>query len=294
MDRTVDSDRQRLLLAAALMALAAFLNALDAVIVRVLIRDLHPFVIGFFRALFGFMAVLPWMLRHPTIWRSRYRLLHAVRAALKLLSLVAFFVAISAAPLADVTAIMFTAPIFVTIGAWLFLGERVQKARVVAVVAGFVGVLVVAQPGQGGFSTALLFALAGAAFTAIIQLMLKAMSRHDGTDTLVAWNLLLTVPIAAIPAAIFWTTPSLPMLALLAVQGAIGAANMSGVTKAFSLAEASFVAPIDFLRLPFVAILSFAFFGEVAGISTWAGAAIIFAATLLMQGPIRFWRTRGM
>jgi len=290
--------RRMLLLATMLMVTAAFLNAVDAVIVRVLTRDLHPFVIGFFRALFGLMAVLPFMLRKRGILATSYRWLHGLRAGLKLLSLVAFFMAIAAAPLADVTAIMFAAPIFVTMGAWVFLGERARLHRILAVVIGFLGVLVILRPGQAGLDPLLLpalgFALLGALLTAVIQLMLKAMAKRDRTETLVAWNLILTVPLGLLPALWFWTTPTLTMLLLLAIQGVIGAVNMTGVTKAFSMAEASYLAPLDFMRLPFVAILSFAFFQEVAGISTWVGAGVIFVATLLMQGPARFWRTRGM
>ena len=276
------------------MATVAAFNALDAVIVRVMTRDLHPFVIGFFRALFGLAFVLPWIVRRRALLRSHYRFRHVLRAALKLASLIAFFAAIAAVPLADVTAMMFTAPIFVTIGAWLVLGEPMPARRVVAVAIGFAGVLVVARPGRDGLDPALALALAGAVLAAVILLMLKVMSRHDATDTLVAWNLILTPPLAAIPAALYWTTPEPALWPLLAAQGAMGALAMTAMTKAMSMADAGFLAPIDFLRLPFVAILSFALFGEAAGLSTWLGAGIIFAAALAMQGPIRFWPTRGM
>jgi uncharacterized membrane protein len=90
-----------------------------------------------------------------------------------------------------------------------------------------------------------------------------------------------------------WSTPSLAMMSLLALQGVIGAVNMTAMTRATSYADVSFIAPIDFLRLPFVAIMSFVFFQEAAGVSTWVGAAIIFAATLFMAGSGRYWQTRG-
>ena len=265
------------------MLLVALINAVDAVIVRLLSPDVHPFVIGFFRALFGFVAVLPWIVTRPSILRSNYRFLHALRAALKLLALVAFFAAFASAPLADVTAIAFAAPIFVTIGAWLFLGESPRWLRILAVLLGFAGVLLVLRPGQQeGLPAGLLFALTGALLTAIIQLILKPMATVDRTDTLVAWNLILTVPIAAFPALWFWTPPTLEQWGLLALQGVLGALNMGLATRAFSLAEASLIVPIDFLRLPIVAALGFAFFGEVASLHTWIGGAVIFAATLLM------------
>ena len=126
-----------------------------------------------------------------------------------------------------------------------------------------------------------------AVLTAIIQLMLKVMSRRDSTETLVAWNLIVSVPLALGPALWFWSTPTAGQWGLLLAQGALGALNQSVVTRAFQLADASVVAPMDFLRLPFVAIAAFAFFGEVAGISTWVGAAVIFVATLMMAASRR-------
>jgi len=272
--------------AAGLMILVGAINSIDSIIVRTLTTDLHPFVIGFFRALFGLLVVLPWIVRSPSRLRTRYRLSHLVRAALKLLSLVAFFAAIAAAPLADVTAIAFAAPIFVTIGAWVFLGEAPMVRRVLAVIAGFAGIMIILQPASGEMAPGLLFAVLGALLMAVIQLMLKSMSGRDSTDALVGWNLILTVPLAALPALWFWTTPTWPQLGLLAIQGALGALNMTAITRSLALAPASFVAPFDFLRLPFVAILAFAFFGEVAGLGTWVGATIVFGSTLLLIGPI--------
>ena len=269
-----------------LMLGVACINAADAVIVRLLAREVHPFVIALTRTSFGLLAMLPWILSRPAMLRTQYRLMHVLRAALKLGSLVAVFAALGAAPLADVTAIGFAAPLFVTVGAWLWLGERLRPVRVVAAVLGFIGVVIVLRPGWGStvavVSPALALALLGAFLTAVIQLMLKVMARRDGTDTLVAWNLIVSVPLALLPAIWFWTTPTAAQWGLLALQGVLGAVNQTAVTRAFQLADASLVAPIDFLRLPLVALLAFALFGEMAGISTWIGAAIIFVATMLM------------
>jgi drug/metabolite transporter (DMT)-like permease len=284
--RAVETDGAALI-GVALMLLVALFGAIDAVIVRQVSPDVHPFVIGFTRSLFGLLVVLPWILSRPSMLESSYRFLHAVRAALKLLSLVSFFAAFALAPLADVTAIAFTAPIFVTVGAWVFLAEKPRAMRVLAVAIGFVGVVFVLRPGQGGVSAGLLFALVGALQTAVIQLMLKPMSGRDSTETLVAWNLILTVPIALVPAFWFWTAPTAGQWLLLALQGALGALNMGLVTRAFSLAEASLIVPIDFLRLPIVAALAFVIFGQTVPATTWIGGTVIFAATLIMARTAR-------
>jgi drug/metabolite transporter (DMT)-like permease len=86
-----------------------------------------------------------------------------------------------------------------------------------------------------------------------------------------------------VPALLFWTTPTLWEGGLLVVQGVLGAANMSLMTHAFSLAPATIVAPVDFLRLPLVAAMAFVIFGEVAGPATWLGGAIICGSALVIS-----------
>lgn len=282
--------RERTLLAASLMVLAAFLNSLDAVVVRSLAGEVHPLMIGFFRSFFGLLVILPWMVSRVTLRASPYRFSHVVRASLKLASLITLFVAFAHAPLADATAINFTMPVFLVLGAWLFLGERVSLASIAGVFAGFIGIVLIIKPGSASFDPWLLFALAGAILTAASQLMLRRMALSDSTDQLVAWNLLVTVPLAFLAMLPVWTMPTIPQIGLLAIQGAIGAVNMSIITRAFGSASASFLAPFDFLRLPIVAALAFVFFGEQATAATWIGGAVIFAATLVATGGARFLR----
>lgn len=279
---------QRALIGVAIMALVALGGALDSVIVRLMAGEVHPFVIGFTRAAFGLLAMLPLILRRPAMLKTQARAGHLLRAALKLASLVAVFSALQAAPLATVTAIGFAAPLFVTLGAWLFLSERPGPLRLAGLGLGFFGILTILAPSLGlGQGQALLLALLGAALTATIQLMLKVMGRADRADTLVAWNLILTVPLAAIPAWLFWTWPTPGQWLLLALQGAIGTFSQLGVTRAFQLADASLVAPVDFLRLPFVAAMGLTFFAQVPPITTWIGAMLIFTAILLMAASAR-------
>ncbi|CAK7259764.1 S-adenosylmethionine uptake transporter (plasmid) [Shinella sp. WSC3-e] len=275
-----------------IMVCAAVLAGLDAVIVRMLAGGVHPLIIGFFRALFGLLAVLPFLLRRVEIMASPYRALHVVRAGLKFASLVALFIAFGHAPLADATAINFTMPIFLTLGAWIFLKEKVALSVVFGVLAGFIGIVIIIRPGAGAFDPWLLFALAGAILTAISQLILRRMALRDTTDRLVAWNLLAMAPLGLLAALPVWAAPSPAQIGLLALQGGLGALNMALITRAFAMASASFLAPLDFLRLPVVAALAFLFFGEIAPVATWIGAAIIFGAALLAAGGARWRRHR--
>lgn len=276
------------LIAVTIMALVALGGALDSVIVRLMTGEVHPFVIGFTRVSFGLLAMLPLIVARPSILHTRARAGHVVRAALKLGSLVAMFAALQAAPLATVTAIGFAAPLFVTLGAWLFLSERPGPLRLAGLVLGFGGVIAILAPAMGfGQGQALMLALLGAALTAAIQLMLKVMGRADRAETLVAWNLIVSVPLAAIPAWFFWTWPTTQQWGLLALQGALGTISQLGVTRALQLADASLVTPVDFLRLPLVAAMGWLFFFQVPGAGTWIGALLIFAAILLIAASGR-------
>jgi drug/metabolite transporter (DMT)-like permease len=275
------------------MVSAAVLAGFDALIVRMLAGVVHPLIIGFFRALFGLFAVLPFILRRADLLASPYRTLHVVRAGLKFASLVALFIAFAHAPLADATAINFTMPIFLTLGAWLILREKVELPVLCGVVVGFAGVVVIIRPGAGTFDPWLLFALAGAVLTAVSQLILRRMALRDTTDRLVAWNLIAMVPLGFIAILPVWTTPTPAQIGLMALQGGMGALNMALITRAFGMASASFLAPLDFLRLPVVGAMAFLFFGEVVPVSTWIGAATIFGATLLAAGGARLTRRRG-
>lgn len=277
----------RVLAATGLAIVVAVCGAIDSIVVRVLTESLHPFTIVFFRSLFGLLFILPWLLKDRTILVTHYSYLHLVRAFLKMLSLVAFFIAISMAAISDVTAIAFTAPVFLTIGAWIFLNEKPVAIRVAAVLVSLIGVLVVLRPGQNAFNAALLWALVGALLTAAIQLILKVMSREDSTQTLVSWNLFAMVPISAVPLIWFWTEPDLIQLVLLAFQGSLGAVNMGCMAKALSLADASYLAPFEFLRLPAVAMLAYVMFAEMPYPTTLIGGAVIFISTLLLMRSAR-------
>ncbi|WP_146586042.1 DMT family transporter [Puniceibacterium confluentis] len=271
-----------------IMALVALGGALDSVIVRLLAGEIHPFVVGFTRVSFGLLAMLPLILRRPQMLRTKARFGHVLRAALKLGSLVAMFAALQAAPIATVTAIGFAAPLFVTLGAWAFFTERPGALRLAGLGLGFVGVVTILGPAMGvGQGGALMLALLAAALTATIQLMLKLMGRSDSADTLVAWNLILSVPLAAIPAWWFWTQPTAAQWGLLALQGFVGTFSQLGVTRAFQLADASLIAPVDFLRLPLVALAGWLVFAEIPRVETWVGALLIFVAIIVMTASAR-------
>ena len=261
----------------------SFLGALDGIIVRILSSDIHPFLIVFYRSIFGLIIIIPIFLKERDVFISSYRYLHLFRAFLKILALTSFFLAFKSVALSDVVSISFITPLLIILGSIMFLKETPTKKHIIFSFIGFIGILIILKPGFSSIPDALYWALIGAILSACIQLILKKMSNKDKPNTLTVWNLLCTVPLAFIPALFFWTTLSFEMFVLLTIQGLIGVLNMLFITKAMSMVDISYLAPYDFLRLPIISILAFMMFDEIPSASTLLGALIIFLSGFLIS-----------
>ena len=261
----------------------SFLGALDGIIVRILSSDIHPFLIVFYRSIFGLIIIIPIFLKERDVFISSYRYLHLFRAFLKILALTSFFLAFKSVSLSDVVSISFITPLLIILGSIMFLKETPTKKHIIFSFIGFIGILIILKPGFSSIPDALYWALIGAILSACIQLILKKMSNKDKPNTLTVWNLLCTVPLAFIPALFFWATPSFEIFILLTIQGLIGVLNMLFITKAMSMVDLRYLAPYDFLRLPIISILAFMMFDEIPSASTLLGALIIFLSGFLIS-----------
>jgi drug/metabolite transporter (DMT)-like permease len=265
------------LLMTASNACAAGMN----VTIRVLSEDLHPFEIAFFRNLFGFLCMLPFL---GGIGLGMLRTRHAPRllatGAAQVVSMLCFFSAIALMPLGQLTALAFTKPLFATIGAALILHEVVRARRWTAIAIGFVGVLIVVQPGAEPVPPAAALVLASTLIFAGIALAIKRLVMVERTHTIVLYQSLFTTVLCLPPALLTWVTPSLEALLLLALIGAFGTIGWLCFTHAFKLADASAIMPHEFVKLPLTAFLAFLLFAEVPTLWTWIGGAVIFGSTL--------------
>jgi len=257
--------------------------AIDTAIVRVVVRDMHPLEVTFFRTLFSLVFMLPYLWRSGTrLLTTRHMGIHFARAVGKLVAITAFFFAVSMMPLAEVTSVLFAMPLFAAIGAWVFLGEAMRPVRVAATLVGFGGVLIIVQPGTDVFGLGAVLALVAAFGIAGISLTAKYLVRTEAVPSIVFWNLILLTPLAGLAAIPFWTWPDATTLALLAVQGALAVSSMLCFASALRLGDASTMIPLDFLRLPLVAAIGYVAFAEVPAVWTWIGASVIFVATIAL------------
>jgi drug/metabolite transporter (DMT)-like permease len=194
--------------------------------------------------------------------------------------MLAGFWAIAHLPLAQAIALSYSSPLVVTIGAVLFLGEIVRMRRWSAVVAGFIGVLVIVRPGTDGFTAASLVALLAAASTGAVTISIKFLSRGDPPDTIVLLTTWLWVPLSLPFALAVWQSPPASLWPLLVVIGMLGTLGQYLWTHALRLAEASTLAPLSYLQLVIVSVLAWLLFDERVDGWTAAGAAIVIGASL--------------
>jgi drug/metabolite transporter (DMT)-like permease len=250
-------------------------------IVRLISTEIHPFEAAFFRNVFGLLYMLPWVLRtRGRRLRTHRPVMHISRAVLGMIAMLLLFTAVSLMPLADVTALSFTAPLFATIGAALILRETVGVRRWTATLIGLAGALIIIRPGADTFTPAALIALASAAGIAAAQLSVKSLSRTEHPSAIVVIMGLLMTPMTLVPALFVWTWPSAEALAWMALMGLVATIGQVMLVRAMATADASAVMPFDFSRLVFAALLGWLVFGELPDGWTLVGGAVIVTATV--------------
>ncbi len=271
-------DRGNVLRGALLMAAAAACYAILHGSVRYVSSQPHPFEITFFRNLFGLIVLAPWFVVHGLKpLRTRRIGLHLLRASSNVIAMLMFFMALSMTPLAQVQALGFTAPLFTTVLAIFILGERVRLRRWTALIAGFIGALIIVRPGFQPIDTGSLLTVASAAIWAFTLITIKLLSRTDSAVTITAYMVLLMSPLSLLPALYYWTWPSPEMWLWLVVCGVSGTIAQLLMAQSFRVADATVVLPFDFTKIVWGALIGYLAFGEVVDIWTWIGASVIFS-----------------
>src|SRR6185312_9989590 len=171
-------------------------------------------------------------------------------------------------------------PLFVTIGAVLFLGEIVRMRRWSAVAAGFIGVLIIVRPGADSVASGALIAVLAAAMSGMTTVSIKFLSRSEPPDRIVLLTTLLWVPLSLPGALTVWKWPDAATWPWLVLSGLLGTGGHYFWTRALRLADASLLAPFSYMQLLVVTVLAWLLFGETLDAYTATGAAIIIGATL--------------
>lgn len=234
------------------------------------------------------MLVLAALARHAGalhLLKTRDWQSHARRSLAGTASMFCLFNALTMIPLADVTAISFTTPMFITVLAMLFLGERIHRFRWTALVMGFVGVIIMIGPHlsiESGASPGALTALGAAISSATAMIFLRRMSGGEHAITITFYFSLTFTICAALTSLQGWPAPT-PMQWLFIVSAALfGVFGQLLMTYSYRYAEASTIAPLDYTNMIMAVVLGYVFFGEVPTMSVWVGAPLVVGAGLII------------
>lgn len=234
---------------------------------------------AFIRYALGALLMLPFMgalLRRPPTLRGLGA--HALRGAVHGAGVVLWFYAMARIPVAEVTALGYVTPLFVTLGAALFLGESLKLRRLLAVLAGILGALVVLRPGFQEIGSGQLAQLAAAPLFAASYLIAKRLTSSEDPSVIVGF-LSIFVSLAILPVALTqWVTPSWEAVAWLGLTAVFATAGHFAMTKAFQNAPITVTQPVQFLQLVWATILGIAVFGEPLDPFILLGGAILVGA----------------
>ena len=261
------------------------MSSLLATVMTIGVRDLTDTVpsmeVALARSVVGLAILLPLIaVRRGASLRTKRLPLHVVRGLLGVVAINCGFYALSQLPLATVTVLFFTAPLFVTIFAVPLLGEEVGWRRWAATAAGFVGALVVIRPGAGEFDPVMLVPVASSLLFALILIMGKKLSTTETPYTMMLYaGIVMTIGCLP-PALAVWTPPTPTDLLLMAMVGLFGTARSYTDIRGYAVGEASFVAPFQYTRIVLATVAGYVLFAEMPDSFAMFGAAIIIASTL--------------
>ena len=238
--------------------------------------DLSVLEIVFFRTITALLFFLPWIFRSGlAIFHTQRIGLHLFRAVLQTLSAFGFFIALAVAPLATVTALQFTTPIFAVLIGIVVLGERVSVRRWSAIIAGFLGTVLIIRPDAATFEWGTLLVLGSALSWAGAIIIIKTLGRTDSSVTITAYMYLLMTPITLVAALFDWTWPTLEQYGWLIAIGLSGAGAHILMAEALRRAPTHVVSPFEFFRLIWATLIGIFIFGDPPDLYVWAGGLVV-------------------
>lgn len=247
---------------------------------RGLHTEMSTFEILFFRSFIGILVVLPFVARRrfADIRTQRFPV-HLSRAVVQFGAQICWIYGIVHLTLSDMTAIEFSIPLFTALLAVMFLGEKMWRHKWIATILGFAGVLVILRPEGSAFNIAGAVMVLGSIFYAGSGVLVKYLTRTETPQGIIFWMNLLQLPAGLIPAVFIydWVWPSLGDAPNILVWGCAGLWAHYSMARALALADITIIFPLDFLRLPVMAVVGYLIYSEALEPWTAVGALIIFA-----------------
>ncbi|MBM3540620.1 MAG: DMT family transporter [Alphaproteobacteria bacterium] len=266
------------------MCFAAAAWTANNVLIRPISQAIPPVELQFFRSVFSVVLLLPYFML--TGWgqlRTRKTGILLARGVVMFFSMISWIYAVKLMPIADAVAIGFTAPLFATLLAIVFLGEKVGPRRWTAIAIGFLGSLVIVRPGFATIEAGAIFAFANAASWSAAIIIGRFLTRSVPPTVVVFYMFACLTVFAGIPTYFVWETPSWDVIGLLVALATTGLLGHLAATRAFAMAETSLIAPVEYVSLPMSGIAAYFLFFEVPHPMMPVGAAIIIASVLYIS-----------
>ena len=247
-------------------------------------EELNVFTTGFLRFFFGFLIITPYILKTKfEVFSTKNLKIHILRSALNLPAMLLGFAALAMLPLEKMTAIHFIVPIIVTILAVIFLKEKIYLYRSIALVMGFLGMLIILRPGIIDISIGIYMALISSLIWSVVIILTKKVSKDDSAITILSHQYVY-MSLFSFPLVIyFWDQPSLKTIIFILCAAMSGTILHIALNHAYKLVDVTMTQPYSFLGLIVSSIIGYFVFSDKPDFYTWLGASVIFCGVLLIS-----------
>ena len=263
------------------LSIASFLAM--SVAGRATTAELNVFQVLELRSVIGFFILLPLVMMSGgfAAMRTQRPIAHMARNVVHYTGQAAWLYALTLIPLAVLISIEFTTPIWTAILAVTFLGERLSRPRLAAIVLGLIGVVIIVRPGVGSVDPGHLVVLGAAVCFGISLVLVKSLTRTDSVVRIIFWMLIIQSALGLIPALYEWRNPALELWPWILLIAFTGMSSHFCMARALGYADATVISPMDFLRVPLSALIGWLLYQEQIDAFTACGALLILMGNLL-------------
>ena len=262
---------------------ASFFAVLMEALIRTAQYDSNVFTIGFLRFFFGLLIIFPYLVKNKfTTYKTRNLKFYIVRGLFNIPVMILGFGALIYIPFEQFKAMNFLSPIIVVLLSFLIFREKIFKYRILALVIGFLGTIIIIRPGYVEFNIGTIMVLVSLLFWSFIIILSKYVSKDDSPITMVSYQYTL-MTFFALPLAIyFWETPSVYSILYVFIGAISGTILHLCLGRAYKYADLSVTQPIWFSGLIFGSAFGYFLFKEIPDLWTWIGGIVVFSSVLII------------
>ena len=269
---------------AIILALVASVSGVTMnVLLKISLDDVNVYTAGFLRFFFGFILISPFILYYQfQNFKTPNLKIHLTRGILNIPMMLLGFSALKFIPLEQIKAITFVSPIIVVILSVIFLKEKIYLIRIVALIIGLIGVLVIIRPGIVSINVGAYMVLCSCSIWSVVVIITKFAARVDSPFTILSYQYTIVTLLSFPIALYFWQSPTIETINYLICAGIAGTIVHLCINTAYKLTDLSVLQPVNFSRLLIASLFGFLIFDEIPDIWTIIGGLIIFSSILII------------